>query len=128
MKKEIAKKSNDHHLKLSTYYIYIIECENGSLYTGITTDINRRFEEHRDKKLGAKYTKAFKPKKIVAAWATRRTKRAHNLAAKLEYNIKRLKRNDKLLLSSGKKEISDYYLDLFNEKDFIRLDISQYEK
>ena len=51
------------------YYIYILECENGILYTGITTDYMRRFDEHskvNNSKKGAKFTKSHKPKKIVA--------------------------------------------------------------
>ena len=45
----------------SKYYVYILECEDGSLYTGISTDPERRFKEHKSGMLGAKYTKAHKP-------------------------------------------------------------------
>ena len=45
------------------YEIYILRCENGSLYTGIAKDSFRRFEKHKIGK-GAKYTKIFKPIKI----------------------------------------------------------------
>ncbi|MBQ3573901.1 MAG: GIY-YIG nuclease family protein, partial [Clostridia bacterium] len=37
------------------YYVYMMRCSDNSLYTGITTDLERRFEEHKSKK-GAKYT------------------------------------------------------------------------
>ena len=40
------------------YYVYILECEDGSLYTGISTNPARRFKEHKSGKLGAKYTKS----------------------------------------------------------------------
>lgn len=46
------------------YFVYIIECEGGSLYTGITTDVARRFKEHATK-TGAKYTRAHKVKKLL---------------------------------------------------------------
>ena len=46
------------------WFIYIIECEDKSFYTGITKDIERRFFEHRNKK-GGKYTASHKPVKVV---------------------------------------------------------------
>lgn len=46
------------------YFVYILECENGSLYTGITTDVQRRFTEHTSGK-GGHYTKTHKPTKIL---------------------------------------------------------------
>ncbi len=46
------------------YCVYILECEDGSLYTGITTDMQRRFQEHQDG-AGAAYTRAHKPVRIV---------------------------------------------------------------
>lgn len=46
------------------YFVYIIECADKTLYTGITTDIQRRFKEHRSGK-GAAYTNAKKVKKVI---------------------------------------------------------------
>ncbi len=46
------------------YYVYILKCEDKSLYTGITTDLNRRLEEHKEGH-GGRYTRAHKPIKIV---------------------------------------------------------------
>lgn len=45
------------------YHVYILKCADGSLYTGITTDIERRFPEHKNKKSG-NYTSSRKPVKI----------------------------------------------------------------
>jgi putative endonuclease len=48
------------------YFVYIIECTNGSYYTGITTDVERRYQEHcTGRPKGAKYTQANKPVRIV---------------------------------------------------------------
>lgn len=47
------------------WYVYIIRCSDNSLYTGVTTDVERRFREHKEGKVGAKYTKAKKPEKLV---------------------------------------------------------------
>ena len=46
------------------YFVYLLECEDGSLYTGITTNIARRFAEHK-KGLGGHYTSAKRAVKIV---------------------------------------------------------------
>ncbi len=53
---------------LKEYYVYILECSNGRLYTGYTVDIEKRFNDHISGKRGAKFTRAFKPRKIAAAW------------------------------------------------------------
>ena len=69
------------------YYIYILECENGILYTGITTDYKRRLKEHKGEDgllKGAKFTKSHKPEKIVALWKTDN----RSDASKLETRIK----------------------------------------
>lgn len=46
------------------YHVYLIECEDGSIYTGITTDLKRRFIEHVEGK-GGRYTRSHKVKKIL---------------------------------------------------------------
>ncbi len=46
------------------YYVYIIQCEDKSLYTGITNDLKRRFLEHKNK-TGGNYTRSHKVKKIL---------------------------------------------------------------
>ena len=46
------------------YYVYIIECKDGSLYTGITTDVERRFQEHKNG-TGGHYTRAKQAVKVV---------------------------------------------------------------
>ncbi len=47
------------------YYLYIAQCADKSLYTGITTDLKRRMNEHNASVLGAKYTRARKPVRLV---------------------------------------------------------------
>ena len=47
------------------YYLYILECADGTIYTGITTDVERRVKEHNGSKLGAKYTRARRPVKLI---------------------------------------------------------------
>ena len=47
------------------YFLYILQCSDGSFYTGITTNLERRVKEHNNSKLGAKYTKIRRPIKLV---------------------------------------------------------------
>ena len=80
------------------WYTYILRCEDGSLYSGITTDLARRFREHASgKKKGAKYTRRHPPVRFEAAWQSET--RAE--ASRLEYRLKRLTKAEKEALISG---------------------------
>ena len=46
------------------YYVYLVQCEDQSIYTGITNDLERRFQEHKNG-VGGHYTKAHKVKNIL---------------------------------------------------------------
>lgn len=74
------------------YYIYMLRCEDNSIYTGITIDIDRRMKEHfsKDKKC-AKYTLRHNAKKLEKVWETEN----RVLASKLEYHIKKLSKLQK---------------------------------
>ena len=50
---------------INEWYIYLIEAENGMLYTGISKDVQRRFKEHSSSKKGAKFFYRSPPKKII---------------------------------------------------------------
>ncbi|OGC21280.1 hypothetical protein A2291_06240 [candidate division WOR-1 bacterium RIFOXYB2_FULL_42_35] len=75
------------------YYVYILECENKALYTGITTDLKRRFAEHKAGQ-GGRYTRANPPVKIC--YSEKRPNRSK--ATKREIEIKKLSRMKKLEL------------------------------
>ena len=47
------------------YFLYILECSDKTLYTGITTNLERRIKEHNGLKTGAKYTKIRRPVKLL---------------------------------------------------------------
>ncbi|MEA3512344.1 MAG: GIY-YIG nuclease family protein, partial [Campylobacterota bacterium] len=76
------------------YFVYILECSDGSLYTGITKDIEKRLDEHNNKKTGAKYTKSRRPVKLVY----KEQSLNRSTASKREYEIKKLTRLKKLHL------------------------------
>lgn len=75
---------------MGSHYVYIVECADGTLYTGYTTDVERRVEEH-DRGTGAKYTRGRTPVELVHTEAYR-TKSA---AMAREYEIKKLTRGEK---------------------------------
>jgi putative endonuclease len=52
-------------MKNMGWYAYVIRAENGNLYTGITTDIERRFKEHSSGKRGAKFFRTSAPSELV---------------------------------------------------------------
>ena len=74
-------------------YVYIVECKDGSLYTGWTTNIERRIDEHNQGK-GAKYTRSRAPVKL-RHFETYDTKKE---AMRREWEIKQLTRRNKLKL------------------------------
>jgi len=76
------------------YYLYILKCADKTLYTGITTDLERRISEHNENKLGAKYTASRRPVKLI--YSKRFKNRAN--ASKEEARIKNLTRKQKLEL------------------------------
>ena len=75
------------------HYTYMVQCRDGSLYTGYTTDVLRRTEEHNKGK-GAKYTKSRRPVNLVY-YEVHETKTD---AMKREYALKQLTRVEKLKL------------------------------
>lgn len=80
------------------YFLYLIWCEDKSIYTGITTDLERRFKEHKNK-IGSYYTRAHKVKKIV--FFEKHINRSR--ALKREVEIKSWRREKKLALINSRK-------------------------
>jgi len=76
------------------YFVYIIQCNDQTLYTGITTDLDRRIKEHNSSKLGAQYTKVRRPVKLV--YSKDFINRSE--ASKEESRIKKLSRLEKINL------------------------------
>ena len=73
------------------YFLYILECSDGTFYTGITTNLDRRVKEHNQSKLGAKYTKARRPVKLVYS----KEFLNRSVASIEESRIKKLSRQEK---------------------------------
>ncbi len=83
---------------MGPWYVYIVECADGSLYTGITKDLDRRVDEHNsDNQLGASYTRGRRP----VALLYHESHKARSSAAKREYEIKRMSRGEKERMIGG---------------------------
>lgn len=82
--------------KMSTkqYWVYILHCENNSLYTGYTTDLTKRYQSHLDGTSKCKYTRSFKPIKIAQSWVFV----DKSMAMRMESLIKKLPRRTKQAL------------------------------
>ena len=80
-------------LAAEDWFVYIVECADGSFYTGITNDLQRRVDEHNAGK-GARYTRSRRP--VVLRYHELQPDRSH--ASAREFRIKALSRTGKLEL------------------------------
>lgn len=79
------------------WFVYMLLCRDGSLYTGITNNLQKRILAHNSGKEGARYTKSRRPVKLVYSEQVE----SRSEASKLEYQIKKLSRAKKNLLITG---------------------------
>ena len=76
------------------WFVYMLRCSNGCLYTGIATDVQKRLKVHNAGK-GSAYVRAHRPAKLVAFTAAE----SRSAASRLEYSVKSLSRAKKLILA-----------------------------
>ena len=74
------------------WYMYVLECSDGSLYAGSTTDVSRRVNEHNNSSKGAKYTRSRRPVRLIAY----ETHMGRSPCLKAEAAFKKLKRTEKI--------------------------------
>ena len=82
------------------WYLYVLRCGDGSLYTGITVDVQARLSQHREG-TGAKYTRGRGPLELVYVEDCE----DHSQALKRECQIKALSKTEKLALIHSAREI-----------------------
>jgi putative endonuclease len=78
-------------VRTASWFLYLLECRDGSYYAGISTDVEARFQAHRAGK-GARYTRAHPPLRILAS----RPYADRSAASRAEWQIKQLPRERKL--------------------------------
>ena len=79
------------------WYVYILRCGDDTLYTGITTDLDRRVHEHNNSPKAAKYTRIRRPLELIYFEPCEDKSRA----SKREHEIKKLSRVEKLFLAGS---------------------------
>ncbi|GMR20023.1 MAG: GIY-YIG nuclease family protein [Gammaproteobacteria bacterium] len=79
------------------WWVYIVECADGTFYTGVARDVDRRVEEHNHNTVAARYTRARRPVRLVYKEGAR----DRSWAQKRESEIKRMTRLQKILLIDG---------------------------
>jgi len=94
---------------MNNWFLYLIRCRNGRLYTGITTDVERRFGEHEsgDKK-GSKYLRGKTPLTLVL----KKRVGDKSMALKIEAKVKKMPKTKKELLVDGKIKIREIKKDI----------------
>ncbi len=83
---------------MKEYFVYIVECKDGSYYTGITVDLARRIDEHNNSTKGAKYTKKRRPVTLIYSQGGY----DRSSASREEHRIKKLSKPEKVLLVTSK--------------------------
>jgi len=81
------------------WWVYIVECADGTYYTGITTDIDRRINEHNYSFKSAKYTRSRRPVRLVY----KEEAKNRSEASKRESKLKKLSRQKKKEIITGKR-------------------------
>ncbi len=84
------------------WFLYLLECADGSVYTGIAVDVAARFAQHVNG-TGARYTRSRKPVQVLASFEL--ADRAS--ASRAEYRVKRLTPRDKRALAAGMLALED---------------------
>jgi len=83
-----------------TWFLYLLECADGSVYTGIATDVEARFEKHASG-AGARYTRSRKPVRVLASFELAN----RSSASRAEYWVKRLTADQKRALAAGARTL-----------------------
>ena len=89
-----------------SWYVYIVRCNDGTLYTGITKNLDKRIDEHNSGNGGAKYTRPRRPVTLVYTEQVE----SRSDAAKREYQLKRMplmKKNDLIIASGGENSMKN---------------------
>ena len=104
------------------YYTYMLRCEDNSIYTGITTDMKRRFDEHSGRISGkcAKYTGSRQAVKIEAVWESE----SRETASRLEFYIKKLTKAKKELLILENENFDKFLSEKIDTDAYKRINVS----
>ncbi len=102
------------------FWIYILECENGNYYTGYTRDLAKRYQQHLNGTANSKYTRSFRPRRIVQCWQLFDTV---GTALKIERFIKRKDKKTKELMIKHPDRLKE----MVSKKMKINLELFHYD-
>ena len=85
--------------RIGIFFVYILECKNGTYYTGYTNGLQKRFKEHNKGKRGARYTQG----RCLVKMVWKKEYKEFKSAFKIEIKIKQLTRLQKELLVKGRR-------------------------
>ena len=96
--------TSETHQVVAEWYVYMVQCADGTVYTGVTTDLSRRISQHNGALAGgARYTRSRRP--VVLVWSAACTSRS--AAQKEELAVRRLSRQKKMALIEQYRVSSD---------------------
>ena len=104
----VATWSDDQPVQANIYSVYMLRCADGSLYTGIATNVARRFLEHQSSPRGAKYLRGRGPLTLEFQQVVG----DRGKASRVEYVLKSLAKADKEELVAGRKSLAELTADL----------------
>jgi len=90
---------------VTPYHLYLLECEDGTLYTGVALDVEKRFVQHL-LGLGAAYTRSHPPRRVLAC----RCYPSKGLALSAEYALKQIRREQKLQFFKSHEQLAGVQL------------------
>ena len=100
------------------YFVYMLRCEDNSIYTGIAKDLDHRMQEHfTQNEKCAKYTKSRKAKKLEIAWQTDNKSNA----SKLEYAIKKLSKTKKEELIKNTELLKEFFGEKLDTENYLAI-------
>lgn len=97
-----------------SYYVYMLECRSGKYYTGYAANLEKRLEQHVSGRGGAKFTRSFRPLKLLAAWEIVGTQ---GDAMRIELFIKSKTRDEKTTLIQNPLTLKKMIDDKYNDSD-----------
>ena len=97
----------------STFSLYIVRCADGTLYTGIATDVNKRLAEHESGPRGSKFLRGRGPLEIIFSEVVG----DRSSASQMEYRVKQLNRAQTLALVEGHSKLADLEANQVVEED-----------
>lgn len=91
----------------TSYFVYILLCNNGSYYTGYTSNLTRRYQEHLEGTTKCKFTRSFKPVSLAQSWKMQCSKSTAMKAEKFIKTLSKVKKQQLILFPETLPDFSE---------------------